>query len=141
MFSFIKMLEGLILSAGPAVLRSVLNSILPDLNFYIKLSMLLLSIYIYTIFVLMYRCKYKTNSKPEISFVNSMYPVLPFIVYYIVVIGMSYVPHFAVQRIKFILSTTIVFYLITYIFWYTSVKLSHPDCFEKSFLQKILDFF
>jgi hypothetical protein len=134
------MLEGLIISAGPLLIKEIFNAILPEMNLYLKIGMLLVSIYIYTLIILTYRCKFKTPSKPTIKFSNALYPTLVFLVYYVALIVMSYIPHFVVQRVRGILSFSIVYFLISWLVYYNMLQASHPDCFEMSIVAKIFGF-
>lgn len=135
------MLEGLIISAGPLVIKEIFNNILPEVNFYLKIGMLLASIYLYTLIILTYRCKFRTATKPVINFTSALYPTMVFAVYYIALIVMSYVPHFAVQRIRGILSFSIVYFLISWLVYYNMLQASHPDCFDVSIVARILGYF
>jgi hypothetical protein len=134
------MLEGILISAGPLVLKEVYNKILPETNIYYKLGILIVSIYLYTLAVLTYRCKYKTESKPKIDFIKAFYVILVFIIYYAIIIALSYATTPITSIIKNLLSKSIVFFLISYLVYYNSLQASHPDCFEESLLSKIFGF-
>lgn len=135
------MIEGLLIAAGPVLIKEIYSRILP-FNVYANVGIFIASIYLYTLIVLTYRCKFKTKDKPNFSYTKALYSVIPFVVYYAARIILEYLPPTPITFLASnILSKTIVLFLVAYIAYYQQLRYVFDDCFEDTFLDKIIKFF
>lgn len=135
------MIEGLLIAAGPVILKELLKSALP-FNMYANIGIFLACIYIYTLIVLTYRCKFKTKDKPDFSYTKAMKFVLPFLGWYAVRIALDYMPPNPITlQVGFLMNRIIIFYIFVYILYYQALRIAFDDCFEDSLIDKIRKFF
>lgn len=130
-------MEAFLFSIGPPLIKSATGLKTMQQNI-----MFLAAISVYTYVYLLYRCKYKTPSKPDVNIKKTLSAMTPIIIYCIALFVMvtilqyKFIPYvFLVYRL---LSLTFALWIVSFVLYYPAVRLSHGDCFP-SILSGIWD--
>jgi len=138
------MIEPFFFSFGPVIVNKLIGG-LYDIKTYM---FFLLFIIIYTYAYLYYRCKIKTKEKQPIKFTQLIYAILPILIYVVVLFSINIILSykFIPQLLLFytLLSTPLALWIISFFFYYPSVRISHGNCFPsllKGFTETIKNLF
>lgn len=121
-------MEAFLFSLGPPIAKGFtgLNTLSENLIFLGAMA-------IYTYVYLLYRCKYKTQNKQEVNIKKTLTAMMPLIIYCIALFVMltvlqyRFIPYlFLVYNIA---SLTVALWVVSFVLYYPSVRLSHGDCF------------
>lgn len=126
-------MEAFLFSLGPVFIKGFTG--LPT-DIYSSM-MFLGAMTIYTYVYLLYRCKYKTENKPNVNLKKTIASLTPFFIWTISMFVLATILSFSFQPYIFLaynlISTTIALWIISFFFYYPSVRLSHGDCFPSVF--------
>lgn len=138
------MIEQFFFSFGPVIVNKLLGG-LYDIKTYM---FFLLFIIIYTYAYLYYRCKIKTQEKQSIKFNKLIYAILPMLIYVIILFSISIILSykFIPQLLLFytLLSSPLALWIVSFFFYYPSVRISNGNCFPslfKGFIESIKNLF
>jgi len=136
-------MDALIFSLGAPVTKAITG-----INTFKQKGLFLLILTVYTLLFILYKCKVKTASKPNVNFSKLIYAMIPMLIYVVVITVLLYISSFSYNPMIIaaysISTTTFCVWLIALLAHYPAVRLSHPDCFPSIFSsiwKKIKSFF
>ena len=95
------------------------------------------AMFIYTYAYLYYRCKVKTESKPPVSFKKAIAAMTPIFVYIVAIFVLATAISFTFNPMLILAYTlgsgALGLWIVSFFFYYPSVRLSHGDCFPSVF--------
>ena len=121
-------MEAFLFSLGPPVIKGFtgIQSLQENLMF-------LAAVAVFTYVYLMYRCKYKTEKKPDVNIKKTLAAMTPIIIYCIALFAMLTILQYRFIPYVFlaynITSLTLALWVVSLVLFYPSVRLSHGDCF------------
>jgi hypothetical protein len=121
-------MEAFLVSLGPPIVKGFtgLSTIQENLMFLGVMA-------VYTYVYLLYRCKYKTEKKPEVSIKKAIGAMTPLIIYCIALFVMLTILQYRFQPQIFIVynlaSLTLALWIVSFVLYYPALRLSHGDCF------------
>lgn len=124
-------MEAFLFSLGPIFIKSFTG--IPTT---LQSSLMFLgAMTIYTYVYLLYRCKYKSENK-TVNLKKAIASLTPFFIWTIAmfvlgtILSFSFNPYILLAYT--LTSTTIALWIISFFFYYPSVRLSHGDCFPSA---------
>ncbi len=127
-------MEALLFSLGPIVISKFTGGTSGDIMstlFFVG------AMFIYTYAYLYYRCKVKTESKPPVSFNKAIAAMTPMFVYIVAVFALSVAVSFTFNPMLILVytlvSSVLGLWIVSFFFYYPSVRLSHGECFPSAF--------
>ena len=95
------------------------------------------AMFIYTYAYLYYRCRVKTENKPPVSYKKAIAAMTPMFVYIVAIFGLSIAVSFSFNPmliLAYTLGSSILgLWIVSFFFYYPSVRVSHGDCFPSVF--------
>lgn len=126
-------MEAFLFSLGAPITKTIVGGV-----YDLKSQLLFLAVMmVYTFVYLYYRCKVKTENKPDVSVKKAFGAMTPFIIYIIVIIGLQFALQYTFNPLLLmgytLGTTTIAVWIISFFIYYPAVRLSHGDCFPSVF--------
>jgi hypothetical protein len=133
-------IESIIVPVGIVLCKSVAGNLYKPLNFLLFIILAT----IYTVLIMLYRCRLKTPKKPEIQYSKTWLALVPLLIWGVIGLALPYIKFKIPPQILMILiavTSSIGLYIISFIAYNGALKYTViPQCYPETILDKIFNF-